>query len=199
MHNNREKILIGFAVLSVLYGAYMVLNGKPAKTSAPGGNAPGSMNQTEFVQWLIRVQGQLGTASITPLQREVVARALQPWPDSLILAAALPAELIAAEEAREQAARLADETAEQARHHLASQAERRQQAERDLRRRFVYSGYAFLEGADEATLCAVINGVVYKVGEKLDGSPYLVKSITREEVVIAATEQDIEVRIPVSP
>ncbi|MDX9982304.1 MAG: hypothetical protein RBU25_19950 [Lentisphaeria bacterium] len=199
MNSKREKILIAFAVLSVLYGAYMLLNGKPAQTPARGGGGGGSGNQTEFVQWLIRVQGQLSTASITPLQREVVARALQPWPDSLILTAALPAELIAAEEARQQAARLAAEAAEQARRHLTGQAERRQQAEQDMRRRFVYSGYAFLEGAGEATLCAVVSGVVYKVGEKLDGSPYLVKSITRDEVVIAATEQDIEVRIPVSP
>ncbi len=199
MNSKREKILIAFAVASMLYGVYVLLNGKSGKFPARPGTGGDSGNQTEFVQWLIRVQGQLSTASITPLQREVVARALAPWPDSLILTASLPAELIAEEETRQQAARLATEAAEMAKRHLAGLSERRQQTERDMRRRFVYSGYAFLEGADEATLCAVINGVVYKVGEQLDGSPYLVKSITREEVVIAATEQDIEVRIPVSP
>jgi hypothetical protein len=151
------------------------------------------------MQWLMRVQGELSAASITPLQREVVSRALAPWPEDLILAAALPAELLAAEEARLQAAREAAETANQARTKLLEDAERRQKTELDLRRRFVYSGYAYLEDAHETTLCAVINGVVYKVGEKLDASPYLVKSITREEVVIASLEQDIEVRIPVTP
>jgi len=198
MHSKREKILIAFAVLSVLYGVYALLPGK-AKTPRGTGIRPGGDHQTEFVQWLMRVQIQLSAATITPLQREVVERARQPWPENLVLTAALPAELIAAEEARMQAVREAAEAAEQMQRQRLEEAERRRLAARDLRRRFVYSGFAYLEGAHDSTLCAIINGVVYKVGEELEGIPYIVKTITRDEVVIASLEQDIEVRIPVSP
>lgn len=198
MHSKREKILIALAVVGVLYGAYALLQPKPGKRGAQSGGRSNSGMQTEFVEWLVRIQGQLTTASITPLQRMAVTRAQQPWPDDLILRAPLPADFLAAEEARLRAAREAAAAREQVIRSQREQEDRARQTEQDLRKRFVFSGYAYQEGATDGTLCAVINGVVYKAGEKLEGSPYVVKSITPDEVVIVSPEQGIEVRIPVS-
>ncbi len=197
MRSKRETILIGLALLSVLYGAYVLL--LQPKSAKPGGNGEDSDGkQTEFVQWLVTIQGTLKNAAITPLQHEVVGRALEPWPDTLILRSPLPADLLAAEEARQKALRAAADAQEKQAQLKREEEERRRRSQLELSKRFVYSGYAYLEGAETGTLCAVINNIVYKAGETLEGSPYEVKSITADEVVIVSPEQGIEVHIPVS-
>lgn len=197
MRSKRETILIGLALLSVLYGAYVLLL-QPKSSRPSNGGEESNGHGTEFVQWLVSIQGMLKNATITPLQHEVVTRALQPWPDALILRAPLPADLIAAEESRKKAIRDAADAQEKAAQLRREEEEKRKRSELELRKHFVYSGYAYLEGAETGTLCAVINNIVYKAGEKLEGSPYEVKSITADEVVIVSPEQGIEVRIPVS-
>jgi len=186
------------AVVGLLYGAYVLLQPKPGKRGGQSGVRADNGMQTEFVEWLVRIQSQLTTANITPLQHMAVTRAQQPWPDNLILRAPLPADLLAAEEARVQAARAAATAQEQATLSQREEENRLRKSELELRKRFVYSGYAYQEGTTDGTLCAVINGIVYKAGEKLEGSPHVVKSITPDEVLIVSPEQGIEVRIPVS-
>jgi predicted nucleic acid-binding protein len=148
------------------------------------------------------VQASLKQTEVTPLQGLVVQRALEPWPDTLVLTAALPAELIAEEKRKlaeaQQAARRAAEETERTRQARRAEEERLRQAQLSLAKRFVYSGYAVLDGTGPQTPCAIINGIVYRAGETLEGSTHIVKSITPEEVVIESPEQAIEVHIPIS-
>jgi hypothetical protein len=199
MHNKREKVIVILAAVSLLYGAYSLLFGSKAKK--PGEHARRTA-ATSSIQWVESIQDSLKQTRITPLQGLVVQRALEPWPDQLILTAALPSELIAEEKRKQaeaqRAARLATEEAERARQAKQDEAERLRQAKLRLAKRFVYSGYAVLDDPVPRTPCAVLNGIVYRAGETLEGSSHVVKSITPEEVVIVSPEQAIEVHIPIT-
>ena len=207
MRTKREKVLIGLVLLALVYGGYTVLSGGAGKKGKPGTqDAAGGGTR---VEWVEGVKNLLTGSVISPLQQAVVARALEPWSDDLILSAPLPSELIERERARQEAIRKAAEAAEAARRRKLEDAEaarrrkledaeQRKRFQGELRKRFVYSGYAYTGDIGETALCAVINGVVYKQGEELEGGGHVVKSITLTHVVIVSSEQGIEVTIPIS-
>ena len=197
MRTTREKIMVGIAVLAVLYGAYALFSGRRAE-GARAAELAGAVGDAGFSGWIEQVQVLLRDASVTPLQRMVVDRALRPWPDELILSAALPRELLEAEEQRLAAIRKAEEDAEKARQERLGEAERRRRLHQELSKRFVYSGYVLRPGDEGGEFCAVVNGVSYRTGETLEGDGHTVKSITAEAVVIVSVEQGIEVTIPIS-
>ena len=194
MRSKREKTLIGLVVLALLYGGYTLLSGGAGKKGQPGsGGGDGAS-----VQWVENIQSLLTGSATPPLQQAVVARALEPWPDDLILTAPLPSELIEQEEARQEAIRKAAAAVAAARQRTLDDAEQKKRLRGELRKRFVYSGWVYTGDTGGKTLCAVLNGVVYKQGEELEGGGHVVKSITLTHVVIVSSEQGIEVTIPIS-
>jgi hypothetical protein len=190
--------------LAAIYAVWaLVLQPKP-KADAGGGTSRGGQDQELLVEWIAQIRSQILVSTLSPGQQERIKRATQPWPDDLILTAKLPSELIAEEQARlaeikrkeeERLAKLAAASAAST-----SAQNRIDQMRDDLRKRFRYSGYVYQGGGGNPTLCAIVNGVVYKPGEKLDRQPYEVVSISTDEIVIRSTKEEpaIELHIPIT-
>jgi hypothetical protein len=195
VRSKREIVLVGAVVVAAAYGIYSYAfapKRTAGATAAAMSSAPATV-ASATVREITEIQREIGRTAVSPLARLVVARAGEEWNPALFLWAPLPGELMERDARRQQEQQAAQAALlDAAAKRQAAEAQERQQAT-ERQRRFSYTGYVCSAGRTYA----VINNVVYAVGDRLAGADDCsLQAVTPENIVIEDHGRAITIQVP---
>lgn len=159
--NQREKIIVGIMLLTVVYGIYVLFFENKGKSSATETVAVSSAAQLENLNAFITKVAEASRAGLSKEDKYIISRAETEWKQDPLITAELTD-------------RPRDEI------------NRQEQAVQAVgpRPNITYTG--FMQMGDRKF--AIINGFEYAPGDQLQEGGYTVSSITPSKVVIVSTD-----------
>lgn len=194
LRSKREIVFLSAAALAAAYAVYALALAPKRVTGARAAATARPTTATSATAGAIaQIQQEIGRTTISALVRLAAGRAGEEWGSTLFLGAPLPDELKQRDDDRREQQQQSQTAQQEAEAKSKAAAEQERQRLAESQRRFDYTGYVSSGGR----FYAVINGAVYQVGDRLDGTPDCsVKSIAPESVAIEDGGRAVTVQVP---